>query len=126
MGRWDWPLTARAICLLRIPAAATFMSLHRAECEALLPPDSVLGGKGGLDGLAFDSAGDLFVSHFSSDTIYELTPGGAQSTFAYGLNGPTFLAFQGVTLPVPEPSVLGLLVVSVTARLISRHCKLAV
>ena len=38
------------------------------------------------DGLAFNSAGDLFVADVSSGNIYEFTPGGAQSTFASGLS----------------------------------------
>ena len=45
-------------------------------------------------GLAFNSAGDLFVATWGG-TIYEFTPGGAQSTFASGLNGPIGLAFNG-------------------------------
>ncbi len=50
----------------------------------------------GLDepgALAFDSTGDLFVASSVSDII-KITPGGAQSTFASGLNSPTGLAFQ--------------------------------
>ena len=68
----------------------------------------------GLDepyGLAFNSAGNLFEADYGSGNIYEYTPGGARSTFASGLNGPYGLAFQGETLPVPEPSALGLLAV---------------
>ena len=42
-----------------------------------------------------------------SGNIYEFTPGGTRSTFASGLNGPLFLAFE----PVPEGSTLGLLAV---------------
>jgi hypothetical protein len=60
-------------------------------------------------GLAFNSAGDLFAT--SGGNIYEFTPGGAQSTFASGLNVPVDLAFQ----TVPEPSVLGLLAVGAAA-----------
>ena len=75
-------------------------------------------------GLAFNSAGDLFVADgneqpFPSGSIYEFTPGGARSTFASGL-GPTGLAFQGVTLPVPEPSASGLLAVAATLLLVRR------
>src|SRR5208282_1097228 len=79
------------------------------------------------EGLAFDSAGDLFASDFGSGSggigsIYEFTPGGVRSTFASGLAGPeTGLAFQGQTLPVPEPSVLGLLAIGVTALLARRR-----
>jgi hypothetical protein len=39
----------------------------------------------------------------------EFTPDGARSTFASGLGGPYGLAFE----PVPEPSTLGLLAVTV-------------
>jgi hypothetical protein len=59
--------------------------------------------------LTFDGTDDLFVRVGSS--IYEYTPGGAQSTFASGLNFATFMAFQ----PVPEPSALGLLAVGTIA-----------
>ena len=38
------------------------------------------------DGLAFNSAGDLFAADIGSGNIYEFTPGGAQSTFASGLS----------------------------------------
>ena len=78
----DWPLTARAICLWRIRAAATSMNSRRAECKAPLPP-----GWHPI-GLAFNSAGNLFEADDSSGNIYEFTPGGAQSTFASGLDGP--------------------------------------
>ena len=36
-------------------------------------------------GLAFDSAGNLFVADVGSGNIYEFTPGGVRSTFASGL-----------------------------------------
>jgi DNA-binding beta-propeller fold protein YncE len=50
-------------------------------------------------GLAFDSAGNLFVSTENAlfnhtDTILEFTPGGTESTFATGLNNPRGLAFD--------------------------------
>jgi hypothetical protein len=45
-------------------------------------------------GLAFNSAGDLFVSDNSSNNIYEYTPEGARSTFVTGLNRPAGLAFD--------------------------------
>jgi len=45
-----------------------------------------------------------------------------KSTFAGQLSDATGLAFQGVTLPVPEPSALGLLAVGVTALLVRRRC----
>ena len=55
--------------------------------------------------LAFNSAGDLFVAA-NGEYIYEYTSGGVQSTFASGIDSAVGLAFQGVTLPVPEPSAL--------------------
>jgi hypothetical protein len=54
----------------------------------------------------------LFQSDAGTGHIFEYTPGGTKSTFAslpaYG-NGTMMLAFQGIVLPVPEPSVVGLL-----------------
>jgi sugar lactone lactonase YvrE len=73
------------------------------------------------EALAFNSAGNLFVSEHYSDDIYEYTPGGGQSTFASGADYSVGLAFQ----PVPEPSVLGLLAVGVTALIFHRRRKLA-
>ena len=81
-------------------------------------------------GLAFNSAGDLFAADCCIGTnyecnIYEYTPGGARSIF--GSEGCSLmgLAFQGETLPVPEPSALGLLAVGATALLVHRRRNLA-
>jgi DNA-binding beta-propeller fold protein YncE len=59
-------------------------------------------------GLAFNTAGNLFVANQGDGTIDEITPGGIKNTFTSGLLFPEYLAFQGVTLPVPEPSAWGL------------------
>jgi DNA-binding beta-propeller fold protein YncE len=60
-------------------------------------PDGALSfflpGLGKPSGLAFDSAGDLFESDFSSGNIYKFTPGGVRSTFASGMY-PGQLAFD--------------------------------
>jgi len=76
-------------------------------------------------GLAFNNAGDLFVAnygYYGGNSITEITPNGSQSIFASGLNGPTALAFQGETLPVPEPSALGLLAIGMFGiTLLRRH-----
>lgn len=86
-------------------------------------------GLSGPHGLAFNSAGDLFEADLGSGNIYEFTPdylnGETPVTFASGLDNPQSLAFQGVILPVPEPSVLGLLAVGVPALLIRRQRKRA-
>jgi hypothetical protein len=46
------------------------------------------------EGLAFDSAGDLFVADRESGNIYEFTPDGAQTNFASGFDGLVGLAFN--------------------------------
>jgi hypothetical protein len=91
---------------------STFVSINRYDVNTL----------------AFNSAGDLFASivpapenYGYNGSIIEITPGGGVSTFASGLDSPVGIAFQGVTLPVPEPSVLGLLAVGATALLIHRR-----
>src|SRR5947199_252374 len=49
-------------------------------------------------GLAFDSAGNLFEAEYAGDiqngTIYKFAPDGTRSTFATGLNAPQGLAFD--------------------------------
>jgi hypothetical protein len=57
--------------------------------------------------LAFNRVGDLFVTA-GGDNTYQYTSGGVRSTFASGIDAAVGLAFQGVTLPVPEPSLLAL------------------
>jgi hypothetical protein len=74
-------------------------------------------------GLAFNSTGDLFVADLGSANVYEFTPSGAKSTFASGLHEPAGLAFQGVTLPVPEPSTWALIGVGLSALLVLRRRK---
>lgn len=69
-----------------------------------------------VGGLAFNSAGTLFVST-SSGTIYEYTPGGTQSTFVTESGNPNALAFQ----PVPEPSVLALAALGGAALIVRRR-----
>ena len=58
-------------------------------------------GLSGLGGLAFDSAGNLFVSDSTAGlggsingTIYKFTPDGVRTTFALGLSFPRALAFN--------------------------------
>ena len=52
--------------------------------------------------LAFDSAGNLFVSDFFSGNIYKFAPSGVRSTFVSGLSG--FLAFQPILRWIPTPA----------------------
>ncbi len=71
-------------------------------------------------GLAFDSAGNLYAANAGDSTIVKITPSGAGSVFADPTNGvstdPLFLAFTddaGDPLPlanqVPEPATWALL-----------------
>jgi sugar lactone lactonase YvrE len=48
----------------------------------------------GIQGLAFDSSGNLFASQPGNNTIAKITPGGVQSNFASNLNFPVGLAFD--------------------------------
>jgi glucose/arabinose dehydrogenase len=76
------------------------------------------------EGMAFNSAGDLFVTNSGGGQIIEFTPGGVRSTFT-ALNVPDALAFQGVTLPVPEPSAWGLLIVGTIGFFVRRRSVVA-
>jgi sugar lactone lactonase YvrE len=72
----------------------------------------------GIYNMAFDRAGNLFAA--TGGNITEIEPDGTQRVFnssfqTYGL------AFQGVSLPVPEPSALGLLAVGAAAFLVRRR-----
>jgi hypothetical protein len=73
--------------------------------------------------LAFNNAGDLFVANGGANDILEITPNGTTSVFATGLDIPVGLAFGGQTLPVPEPSVLGLLAAGAPAWLLYRRSR---
>ena len=78
----DWPLTARATCLWRIDGSGNIYEFTPGGARSTFAS--------GLDspgGLAFNSAGDLFVADSDSGNIYEFTPDGVQSTFASGLSG---------------------------------------
>src|SRR5208283_1365424 len=52
------------------------------------------GLSGDEEGLAFDSAGNLFVSDAGNSAIYKFTTNGTRSTFVSGLNTPRGLAFD--------------------------------
>jgi sugar lactone lactonase YvrE len=68
------------------------------------------------NGLAFDSAGDLYVSS-GTGPITEIHLNGSQTTFATEPGIPDVMAFQ----PVPEPSVLGLMGASAVVFMLYRR-----
>ena len=55
---------------------------------------SFASGLNGPEGLAFDSAGILYVADEGSGNIYKFKPTGARSTFTSGLTSPMGLAFD--------------------------------
>lgn len=58
-------------------------------------------------GLAFDSTGNLYVASAGNGTIQKLTPGGASSIFASGLNSPCAIAIHpGIKFWRAKPVVL--------------------
>ncbi|MDD5140817.1 MAG: PEP-CTERM sorting domain-containing protein [Verrucomicrobiales bacterium] len=78
-------------------------------------------GLAGPAGLAFDSAGNLWVADNLGIRINEYSPDGTLITHydPPGVLYPSYLAFQ----PVPEPSALGLLAIAGTVVLVSRRRK---
>ena len=94
----DWPLTARAICLWRITNNGSIYEFTPGGVQS-----TFASGLNAPYGLAFDSAGDLFVADGTSGNIYEFTNGGAseKGIFASGLSAPVGLAFA----PHPTLSV---------------------
>jgi hypothetical protein len=68
------------------------------------------------NGLAFNSAGDLFVSS-GNGPIVEIAPNGSQTPFVTEPGIPDVMAFQ----PVPEPSVVGLMSASAVVFMILRR-----
>jgi DNA-binding beta-propeller fold protein YncE len=64
-------------------------------------------GLGYPNGLAFNSAGNLFVTDTGGGNVYEFTPGGARSTFASGLPYPIALAFNSAERKASMPAGTG-------------------
>jgi secreted PhoX family phosphatase len=65
----------------------------------------------GLDvpnNIAFDNSGNLFITDSDDGEITEVSTGNTVTSWAVG-NNATGLAFQGIALPVPEPSTYALL-----------------
>jgi sugar lactone lactonase YvrE len=69
------------------------------------------------EGVAFDSAGNLYAANAGNGTIEEFTPDDVGSLFASGLNNPSFIAI----VPAPEPSTLALLTLGLPSLLAIRR-----
>jgi sugar lactone lactonase YvrE len=83
---------------------------------------TILTGLVNPNDIAFDNAGDLFVMDAGNGDIDEVAANGTTSSFA--TNAHVFgVAFQGITLPVPEPSTWALAAMGAGALLIYRHQK---
>src|SRR6266480_1178605 len=66
-----------------------FISLTATVVTTMLMPVSVR-----ASGLAFDTAGNLFVADFAKRSVFKYTPDGTKSTFVAGLKGPIGLCFD--------------------------------
>jgi len=86
------PWRARAQNLFVADAAN--QSLVEMDPSGVILNTTPIAGAGAIAGLAFDKTGNLFVADYDLGNIYELSPGGTQSTFASGLGSPLPLAFD--------------------------------
>jgi len=72
----NWPLTARAFCLCRLPTAANIYEFTPVETQS-----TFASGLSYTEGLAFNSGGRS-VCGWAAATSLKSRRGGAQSTFA--------------------------------------------
>ena len=84
VGSLEYPVTTGSVIFEFTPGGAQISFASGFFASGLNAPE----------GLAFNSAGDLFEADFGSGNINEFKPDGEQSTFASGLNRPTALAFN--------------------------------
>ena len=68
---------------------------------------SIVTGLDDPNDIAFDNSGNLFITDAESGALTEVTSGGTTSSFSVNYH-PFGIAFEGVALPVPEPSTLAL------------------
>lgn len=103
-GQIACPLLGRAFCwagaaiLVAFNAQAQNLFVYGDTRISVFTPDgthtpfATVTGEG--NGLAFDSAGNLFVPNSRNGTITKIRPNGIQSIFASGLSSPMALAFD--------------------------------
>jgi len=82
---------------VRADLGLLYVSSYPSTIETITPGGTTSPFASGLSnpwGMAFDSAGNLYVANVVSDTIEKITAGGVSSVFASGLNAPVGLAFD--------------------------------
>jgi hypothetical protein len=105
LARWSYGKALKAgfvfLLLGGLPAHAddyVYISNTSAGTVTRIAPNGNLSvfasGLNSPEGLAFDSAGNLFVADAGDGTISEINPSGNVSTFVSGLNSPAALAFD--------------------------------
>ncbi|HEY4417267.1 MAG TPA: NHL repeat-containing protein [Verrucomicrobiae bacterium] len=57
-------------------------------------------------GLAFDTAGNLYAANFTGNTVSKFDAAGnlINAAFFSGLNSPSYIAIQGISLPISQPT----------------------
>jgi sugar lactone lactonase YvrE len=83
---------ATATCALNSRGVASITVLAGGSYPSSVT--SFASGLGQPEALAFDSAGNLFVSDATNNKIWKVTPSGSVSTFATGMDGPEGIAFD--------------------------------
>ena len=82
---------------VRADLGLLYVSGYPDSIETITPGGTTSVFASGLNypyGMAFDSAGNLYVANALGNSIEKFTPGGASSVFASGLNIPIGLAFD--------------------------------
>jgi len=74
-----------------------------------------------VEGLAFDSAGDLLVANGGGASVFAVAPNGDQRTIATGLPIATGLAVEPVASPVPEPATALIFAIAVAGLGLTRQ-----
>jgi sugar lactone lactonase YvrE len=92
-------LIFNSFALFAVPAQADFLYATRYDgtvTQINTTTDAVAtfvsGLAGGAGGLAFDNAGDLYVTDYGDNSIVRFAPNGTRTVFASGLNNPAGLA----------------------------------
>jgi hypothetical protein len=71
--------------------------------------------------MAFNSVGNLFVADYYGGNVVEITPTGTENVFS-SESGPVGIAFENISLPIPEPSTLGFFFIGSAMFLIYQYC----